>query len=448
MLAWLNPIALVGLLGALGPVIAHLLRRQCANRLPFASIRFVRAASTAAVRLRLPSDLALLLIRVAIVAGAALAWAQPLFVTPGRRASWDGRLARAIVVDVSASMTAASQRAADAVAAEAAGASPVVRVEAERLSEGLARAVDALETAPPSRREVVVVSDFQHGSLAAADIETIPPQIGLRFVNVGELPVSVEFRGDVSSSASGVDARVQQVRAAREGTGVRLTAAPSGAAGLRLMDAGPAGDGLLRAVATAGAPAPSAGEPLAVAFATSARENPVGSSTHAPDVGRPAMPAWMIRTIVMMRRDPALAEAARDHRARSSLSGTSGIVVARDAGGAPMLVARAAGRELLLVVAGTPLDYMAAAALRSALIARRGDRAWEEHETVPIPAARLAGWKREPAPIGTTGWQELSDGAPGDARVLWLVVLMLLGVETIVRRRRRDREATAYADAA
>jgi hypothetical protein len=447
MLAWLHPIALVGVLAALGPIAVHLLRRHRANRLPFASVRFVRAASTAAVRLRLPSDIALLLIRVAIVAGAAVALAQPIFVGQARRSLWDGRLSRAIVVDVSESMKSVSQRAFEAANAEGTRVHHVVRVEAERPADGLARAVEALTTAPPSRREIVVVSDFQDGSITPADIEAVPQQIGLRFVNVGDLLAAIEFRGDVSSSAPGVRARVQQVQATREGTGIRLTPIEATTAGLQLIDAGPAGDGLLRAVARAGAPAPSVEQPIALAFLATS-ENPDGSENARDLTERTTIPAWMLRTVVLMRRDPVLSDGAREHSARGDASRISGLVVARDAQGAPVVVARADGTRLLLTVAATPLDYVSATTLRSALIARRGEPAWQEHETLPIPAARLAGWARDPAPIGTPGWQELSNGAPGDARWVWLVVLLLLVVETVVRRRRRDREGAAYADAA
>lgn len=447
MLAWLHPIALLGVLAALGPIAVHLLRRQRANRLPFASVRFVRAASTAAVRLRLPSDIALLLIRVAIVAGAAAALAQPIFVGQARRALWDGRLSRAIVVDVSESMKSVSQRALEAANAEATGVDHAVRVEAERLADGFARAVEALAIAPPSRREIVVVSDFQNGSITPADIESVPQQIGLRFVKVADPPMAIEFGGDVSASAPGVGPRVQRVQATREGTRVRLTPVEATTAGLRLIDAGPAGDGLLRAVARAGAPAPSVEQPITLAFLANPSKH-ADSSENARDLtSRTTLSAWMLRTVVLMRRDPVLSDAAREHSARGDASRISGLVVARNAKGIPVVVARADGAQLLLTVAAGQLDYVSATTLRSALIARRGEPAWQEHETLPIPAARLAGWVRDPAPI-TTEWHELSDRAPGDARWVWLVVLLLLAIETIARRRRSGREGAVYADAA
>ena len=195
MLAWLSPLALAGLLAAAGPIAVHLLRRQRADRLPFASLRFIREASTAAVRFRVPSDLWLLFLRVAIVCGAAVALAQPMVVTPARRAAWNARTSRAIVVDTSASMTRFAQRATEAARAEAQGSAHAVRVDANRLQDGLRRAVEALTSAPPSRREIVVISDFQRGSLTPDDLAVVPRGFGLRFTAAGVPPAVHEFRG-------------------------------------------------------------------------------------------------------------------------------------------------------------------------------------------------------------------------------------------------------------
>ena len=102
MIAWLNPGALVGLAVLAGPVLVHLLLRHRAARILFPSLRFVRASRTAAVRLRPPSDWLLLALRLATLGLAVLALAQPLLLAPARVAAWNARLARAVVVDVSA----------------------------------------------------------------------------------------------------------------------------------------------------------------------------------------------------------------------------------------------------------------------------------------------------------------------------------------------------------
>ena len=104
MIAWLNPGAWVGLAVLAGPVLVHLLLRHRAARILFPSLRFVRASRTAAVRLRPPSDLLLLALRLATLGLAVVALAQPLLLAPARVAAWNARLARAVVVDVSDSM--------------------------------------------------------------------------------------------------------------------------------------------------------------------------------------------------------------------------------------------------------------------------------------------------------------------------------------------------------
>ena len=58
MIHWLNPAALAGLALLALPILIHLLRTRQAERIPFPSLRFVLPSETAAVRLRLPADLA------------------------------------------------------------------------------------------------------------------------------------------------------------------------------------------------------------------------------------------------------------------------------------------------------------------------------------------------------------------------------------------------------
>lgn len=441
MPVWLNPLALAGLLAAAGPAIVHLLRRERAARVPFPSLRFVREARTAAVRVRLPSDVWLLALRVLIVAGAAAALAQPLFVTPSRREIWDARVSRAVVVDVSPSMAATAGRASEAAAAEERDAAFAVRIEAARLRDGLEQAVNALAGAPPSRREVVVISDFQVGSMAGADVGIVPGGIGIRLVTIGTLPPAARFAGDVTLGASGADARAQHVEVSSNGTLVRETPAASAVHSIRLLNAGPAGDAMLRAVALAGAPAPPASRPLTLAFTS----NAAGASIAEVPVPTTPVRPMILRTLLALRADAELAAAGREHRRRGSLPGDPWVVVARDTDGAPAVAGAGRGDELVLLVAGTAGDYLAAAALRSALIASRGETGWDEHEVERIPQVQRASWMRRPEAPGPATWLR---AAPGDARWVWAGVLVLLGVEAVVRRRladRRDGETHATA---
>ena len=103
-MTWLAPGAFMALVLLAGPAIVHMLARRNARRVVFPATHFVRAAPAAAVRLRRPSDLGLLLLRLAIVAAAILAAAQPLVLTPWRQARWNARVARAVVVDTSRSI--------------------------------------------------------------------------------------------------------------------------------------------------------------------------------------------------------------------------------------------------------------------------------------------------------------------------------------------------------
>lgn len=449
---WLNPLALAGLVAALGPVAVHLLSRRRAARLPFASIRFLRVASTAAVRLQRPSDIWLLLLRVAIVCGAAGALAQPLFVTTGRRAAWDRRISRAIVVDRSASMAAAGPRATAAALAEAQGAAHAVRLDVDDLRRGLLQAADVLSAVPPSRREIVMISDFQQGALGPADLAAVPAAVGLRFVKVGEPQTTALFRGEMLLAAPGVVARVQRIQTMPDSTAVRLTVSDAHQAGLRLIGAAASGDALLRAVAQAGAPAPSVDQPIAIAFEATSRNvgNPADSGNPADlrNPGNASLPAWMLRTILMMRRDPALADAAREHRRQGHLPTPFGFVIARDSNDLPIVAAAARATELLLHVGAAASDYLAAATLRSALIARRGRPDWTEQEVAHISTTQLAQWTREPPPIEMARLQDLSDRAPGDSRWVWIAVLCLLALETVLRSRQRRSARDVHADAA
>jgi aerotolerance regulator-like protein len=428
MIAWLHPIALVGLVAIAGPVAVHLLRRQRAERLLFPSLRFVATAHTSSIRLRMPSDRALLALRVAIVGFAAVALAQPFAMTAARRNAWNARLSRAIVIDPNVS---ASQQATEAVSAESQAAN-AVHISRSSLRDGVSAAVDSLSETP-SRREIVVISDFRHGALTAPDIVAVPAPIGLRFITVDASSASHDFRGDTTLGAPGVAARVQQVRVTSEGTDVQLKTVAEDHGGLRLEAPPHRADRLQRSVARAGAPAPDPREPLVLEFGTAA------AVREKPDV---ALAPWMIRTISRMRRDPLLVDAARTHVRKAVGSDLPGIVIARDRGEVPVVSSVKRGKELVLLLEATPDDYLSAATLQSALVARRGEPRWDDREVARIPASTLAAWSRVP---GRLDPNEVRTRAPGDARWMWGFVLALLAIEAVVRRQRKDALQGSYA---
>ncbi len=364
MIAWLNPAALAGLALLAGPVLVHLLLRHRAERVPFPSLRFVRPSRTAAVRLRLPSDLALLLLRMAIVAVAIAAAAQPLLLVPSRLRAWNARMARVIVVDVSDSPSTrpndrslragvrnsetAVSEAGDVVSAESQGTVFAARIDAPELGPGVLQAIQALAAAPPARREIVVVSGFQRGALSRADLDAVPPAIGIRLVQVGAATQERRVRGlelfhpgahstPAGSGSGAASSKAHEILLSGNTTAVSLVPGSGPREGLRLISrdadevALPA---LERTVAAAGAPAPSPDRPMSIRFAGDPRG----------DAARPISAIWMLETILRMRNDPDLVAACSDSTSGTAPSGACRSRPA-DSGSRRNRVARALSRS-------------------------------------------------------------------------------------------------------
>ena len=202
MIVWQNAAALWALPLAAVPFIVHLLRTHHAKRVAFPSLRFVQPSRTAAVRMRLPSDVPLMLVRIAIVALAVGALAGPIVLTEARTAAWNARTARAVVVDVSDSMRVADGSAvppegaaAEAAAAELRTATYARRIDTRDMEDGLARASRWLAASPPARREVVVISDLQRGTLRRLGHDGGHRGDRLRFIPIGRVAKTKTFDG-------------------------------------------------------------------------------------------------------------------------------------------------------------------------------------------------------------------------------------------------------------
>ncbi len=193
------PSALIGLLLVGGPLVAHLIRRHDLPETRLPTVRFLARAVAESQRRRRVTNLLLLLLRMAAVALAALGVTAPYVLVPV--AEGDGqRTALALVVDDSRSMMAegdhgpllerAIERARRAIGALpegstatvilagapprtlvrgssdlAAAAAALASVGAETarpgaLPQAIALATQALHTAPPGVRRLVVLSDF------------------------------------------------------------------------------------------------------------------------------------------------------------------------------------------------------------------------------------------------------------------------------------------------
>src|SRR5262245_1547534 len=100
-----NPWAWIGLAGIAGPILAHLLARRLPRRQRFPHLGFLPASALKPVSRARLRDFVLLGLRCAIVAAATMALTQPVWVTSARARQLGAQLARAIVIDTSASMT-------------------------------------------------------------------------------------------------------------------------------------------------------------------------------------------------------------------------------------------------------------------------------------------------------------------------------------------------------
>jgi hypothetical protein len=433
-LDWINPAALAGLAVVAGPVLVHLLRRQRAPRVTFPTIQFLVSTRAAAARFRRPSDLLLLCLRVALVAAAAVAAAQPVLVTGWRRAAWEQRLSRALVVDGTESLAGGSG-VRDAIAAERQGSRDVSEIRATDLADGLKQAAALLRGRDAGRSEIVVISDFRLGSLTAVDVNAVPAEMGLRFVVLNPTRTAGAFPGLRTLQPDRHLPIAQEIILDGPRTRVTMLQASTPAREVNILSLPEQRDAvasLRRIVGAAGAPELPADRDLTLIF----------PGAPLPEVG-PLPSGWMMRAFLSASADQRLRAIAAAYR-RVSDPGlpSSWVPVAKDSTGHAVVSVAAMKQQLVAFVSAAPADLVAAAALQSLLSAVAPQPAWPEREVERISASQLAAWTRDARPPAG-GWRPQ---APGDARWFWTIALLLLVIEGIVRRSRVDvREEQAHA---
>ncbi|HEY7395516.1 MAG TPA: BatA domain-containing protein [Gemmatimonadaceae bacterium] len=418
---WRNPWAWLGLATLALPVLIHLLGRGHARVQPFPSLRFLQRSKFLPTRRARLHDGALLLVRLGILAVAVTALAQPL-LRASRGRSTASSLARAIIVDTSASMHAgtaleAARRDAQPLAAEAQTALVIESASPARELRG----ADAWLGRQSGRRELVVLSDFQSGSLTATDLRGVQPATGIRLARV-PMSVSNALSEVVARSISGT-------------TVARLTATPTSTAiewSARsddtrrddlLLLAATATDAASRAARAVGVRLPlDTTRAIAIVFPSYARRGELAS--RVANLDQP----WMTDFVARLRSDSLMIESARDATSSDSI----GLVVARNAAGRPVVTAAKGdvdGRTRLIFFSATEPTSLTSVALIAAVDrARSVATPLGELEPTTIPDQTLAAWQREPS---TTTTSESNDA---DGRWLWIVVLALIGVETLMRR--------------
>jgi len=458
---WQNPWAFLGLLAIVVPVIIHLLGRRNARITKFPTLRFVGASRLMATRWTRLSDVGLMLVRMGIIAASVVALAGPLLLTPDREARRDRDIVRAIIVDTSASMSrvAASgsavapggsgggisqvQTGRDVAMREAtrlaAGAVTSVIVHTSTPSSALSGAIAGLQTRP-GRREVAIVSDFQIGTLDEADIASIPRDFGIDLVRVAIAPGAqpaeiVSGRGSASvvarvshdSGGANVEWTVRDQASAGRETGAGVTVLAGASERARANAAREA------AMTVSALPSDGVRRPIAIVF-----PGYEGRAALVRDAQQPGE-AWMGDAVVALARDPILVAAAREAELVDVAAESSFVTVARTAAGQPMAVAAHGsinGTETLLLFARVDAGSIASAVLIAAGVRASVVAApVAELEPAALAEEAIAAWRRDAA---TSPERATVDSDLSDARWLWLIALILLGVEAWMRRARRE----------
>jgi Aerotolerance regulator N-terminal len=452
---WLHPVALLGLASAIVPILIHILVQRRAERFPFPTLRFIAPTRLAAIRRHLLEDAALLAVRLAMLAAAAVALAGPLLVTAARHGVWDRRIARAIVVGQSV------DGAEGAAAREAAGVFRAQRIDAAALTDGIRRATAWLDAASPARKELVVIAPFAIGSLTSADVAAIPVSVGVRFERIGRLPPTRAVDGaTMIASESGIEgahavtdrvifdgSRTSVVPGSRQTARADTLVRPHERAAWPIEIRGPreaqrALDAAADAVLSLRVWLPPPNHRIRFVAAAGLDRSP--EVADATSIREP----WMAEAVARITKDDDLRAAAskvetglRD--ARYDEAPWTPLVTAAD--GYSLAVAAGSPSQLIVVSGADALDLVTPLLLRAIVNSAAILPDFQRSEIVPIPDVQLRDWSRPAPPIGTPALNRLDED---DRRWLWLAVLALLALETWMRRTRSAASARHVEKAA
>ena len=258
-MVFLTPLFLIGLLAALIPVAIHLIRREKPPKVMFSTIRFLKKTSKKLVLFQHLQQIALLLLRAAVIVLLVLAFARPLFNQSVARLLDADPQSAVILLDLSMSMR--WQDNFDQAKAEAlavvdrlsggdelgliafSGAAEVVReldTEDGQLREliesfdepgfgstryhpNLRLADQMLEDSRYENRAIYLISDFQEVGLQDADESwKLAPGVALYLIDVGSADSENLVLTDVRSPEQLLeDSAQQQILARVRSTGTQ-----------------------------------------------------------------------------------------------------------------------------------------------------------------------------------------------------------------------------------
>jgi hypothetical protein len=396
-----SPLALLGLLAVAVPIIIHLLGRYQQRVEKFPTLQFIGYSRQTPTSRKRISDWPLLLVRIAIVSAAVLALTQPS--CSSRPADDSNGVTRVVIVDTSASMRrvtpsgpVASVMARQVADRESMGVADSRRVETESPASTLPGVVAWLENRP-GLREVVIVSDFQRGTLDSTDLASIPQSMGLTLAPIATTPVVIPGAPVILSEAKDLL--------------VSTFAGPSDVTGA---------DAAWRAV---GRPRPTD---------TTGRIAIIYRGAQAPRAV-PIDSPWMARIVTSLQRDRMLNEAAPPvilSEAKDLLSGPD--TIARNRSGKPVITGGRNGPRLQFAIADDAGSLVSAAFNAALLRAVEPTTPGAESDSISWTAEDIARWQRPATPHAGN-----SRKAP-DGRWFWLACLALIGLETYVRSRRPE----------
>ncbi|MEP6835664.1 MAG: BatA domain-containing protein [Gemmatimonas sp.] len=448
---WQNLWALTGLSLLALPVLIHMLSRKRAVLQKFPTLRFLNVTRLLPTRSPNLTDIPLLLVRLATVAAAVFALAQPLWLSASRKQSLNASLARVIVVDTSRSMrgvlangTSALDSARALATTLATDASTSVVLQTASPSNVLAGAGAWLNT-QGGRGDVVLVSDFQAGAVDSAALAGVPQQFGVRAIRLGTVPTT-NSGIFLHTARTNVTATADSAR-----IGAEWTLASGVASSVVLLSA--LGD---RAVVDAARDAanvvtspsaPDTSKLVAIVFPGAAE---VATLTQAAKV--PSAP-WMGEALVDVRENEMLSSSAASETLTDTVIGSPFAIVARSRTGAPVVYAAQStvngGNRLVFFQRGSA-SALSSAALIAAVSTSIGVASdIPESETSALSDDALRRLERTARAVGAgssaSDQRATTRSGLSDGRWLWIVVLLLLGVETWMRRKVRDNSLLEVA---
>ncbi len=429
-MTWLQPWAWLGAATILLPILIHLLGRGQSRTHRFPSLRFIDAARLLPAQRTRLQDLLLLLVRVAVLLLAVIALAQPRWRGREALGAAGGGLTRAIVMDTSVSMgwlTAAGvpgHRAARDATDRLAGEATTSRRFLTATPGAAIPGATSWLAQQSGQRELVVISDFQLGAVDSSDIAEVEPSLGVRLLPISLTPTATsEF---VTAQDGSLITATVVADSISSTVSWRRSPAAVPPAPLRWL-VGPGETALasasLRAANSIGVPATSASRDSVTFIFPTAPERATLRARATP-----LRAAWMIALVAQLRESTLLAQLAADG------PGTSDTLTAavRSLRGAVRVAAAADGNKLLFFVDDSVASTFSAALAATVLRLQERATPMSEKEPIAIDPIRLASWERA---AGVGGSVPGTGTETSDGRWLWLVALLLLGVEWWLRRR-------------